>query len=887
MKEQIVKINHDEVSELEQAQILKTNDKGDMYLVIYNGKEEEILKVDRAGKVIKRIEIGLPDTSYKTNIKDIYIDRDDDVYVFYEEYSALNKYMVVKKFDSSLYNESLILRKKNNESLKFTSFSEDNSYLYGGWFGAHHVVLFKASLDQSQEITLTYDYQIQSPTALKDVLALPNGNIMFTDFQGRLYVGAKNGNTRKIYPQDGEEAIVGGLSFAGEESAYFYDLYKHKFFKVLNNGSKQLLIDSGKNLNKNITLADTKMIFSSPEGRLTALADEGDQYKLINGGFSFVSVIDELEGKKDNDKALFIIVEICIFVLLITLLLWDFYCKIMNMRMSIILKQCLGLLTAVLVIFVFMTSSVSKWLLEEILYNEYKSHLLSASRIIQNEIKENDLRVLSVPSNTDQKVYEKMKALIKEPVTYKENKYTKEIYYNLYNIEENNGSFIFSSNNQVVGFPIEKTTYSRLKKVDILKAIDSSKPIFDKDLRDDGEWMYMMMPIFNNGKKMAFEIGLSMKDFNERYNTLKLTFTFAIIIIAGIMLLIIMITLITSLLSIRKLSRGVDQIAAGHFDVRVIVRSGDEIEQLSKRFNDMAGYIQNYIKMLGKLNESYYRFIPERLIKMLGVNSIQEVQKSDHVKEEMAVINFNIRSFFELTKGMSSEDVFEFINGIYERFSLIVESFNGIIDRFMDTRFTAIFPDSPENAMNAALRIQEKLAAWNIERERDGLKKVNIGVSVHFGTVMFGVIGDGTRLASAAVSQAIHTSMRLENYADEIDVSVIATEEIARNLPVSLFKKRSIGKFKDGNMTLTLYDFYEGDTYVIRNKKEKYKELLHMGIEQYEMGDYHKAKSSFIEILRSFPEDGVARKYLDLSEGKYKKDDQDKVTLVHEYEYVE
>jgi class 3 adenylate cyclase len=53
----------------------------------------------------------------------------------------------------------------------------------------------------------------------------------------------------------------------------------------------------------------------------------------------------------------------------------------------------------------------------------------------------------------------------------------------------------------------------------------------------------------------------------------------------------------------------------------------------------------------------------------------------------------------------------------------------------------ALFPESPDNALDAALDIQRELSVYNQHRASVGYSSVDVGISLHTGTLMLGIIG--------------------------------------------------------------------------------------------------------------------------------------------------
>lgn len=75
----------------------------------------------------------------------------------------------------------------------------------------------------------------------------------------------------------------------------------------------------------------------------------------------------------------------------------------------------------------------------------------------------------------------------------------------------------------------------------------------------------------------------------------------------------------------------------------------------------------------------------------------------------MTIFFCDIRSFTELSETMTPVENFNFINSYLKRINPIIRKNGGFIDKFIGDVVMAIFPKSPEDAVNAAIEMQKEI----------------------------------------------------------------------------------------------------------------------------------------------------------------------------------
>ena len=92
----------------------------------------------------------------------------------------------------------------------------------------------------------------------------------------------------------------------------------------------------------------------------------------------------------------------------------------------------------------------------------------------------------------------------------------------------------------------------------------------------------------------------------------------------------------------------------------------------------------------------------------------------------------------------------------------VIKHQNGFIDQYYGDGVMALFPDSPDDAVMAAIDMHQVVGEFNEERDREGLKPIGIGVGLHTGSLMLGTIGNAERMQWSVVSDAVNLAARLE-----------------------------------------------------------------------------------------------------------------------------
>nr|WP_275901528.1 adenylate/guanylate cyclase domain-containing protein [Cohnella algarum] len=342
----------------------------------------------------------------------------------------------------------------------------------------------------------------------------------------------------------------------------------------------------------------------------------------------------------------------------------------------------------------------------------------------------------------------------------------------------------------------------------------------------------------------------------------------------SVLLAVILLLNFLLLSSIRKLRRKVLEMANGNWDVEVNIRSRDEVGDLGEQFNRMGRYIRQYIADITAFSEASYRFVPQQFFRALGKKGILDIRLGDQVQQNMSVLVANIRGFRQLSSTLTPKENFNFMNSFLRRFGPLVRKEDGLVSKYSGAGFMSLFPGHVEAAIRSAIAIRQELSAYNEHRKSSGYAPVDIGIAIHRGPLMMGIIGEEMRWEGNVISDDVQRTALLEQMSDTLGASVLVTREFFGQLrDPERYRHRRLGRIRPEGMeeAIELIDVYEGDPEEMRKAKDRTKALFERGLALCQEGRFYDARETFVEVLKQNRLDKAAKLYFYLCDEYYQK----------------
>ena len=217
---------------------------------------------------------------------------------------------------------------------------------------------------------------------------------------------------------------------------------------------------------------------------------------------------------------------------------------------------------------------------------------------------------------------------------------------------------------------------------------------------------------------------------------------------------------------IRELAAGTGEIRRGNLEVRVPVRSRDEIGQLAMSFNEMAIGLVQKEKYRMALNQVADERVAQKLVS-------GELSLGGDVRE-VSVLFCDIRGFTALTEKMPPREVIEMVNEHMTALTRVVKEHDGLVDKFVGDLLMALFgaPVShAHDALNAA-RCALRMIAERDQLSQTSRHQLRVGIGLATGQVVAGCMGSLDRLNYTVLGERVNLAMRLCSQARESEILI-------------------------------------------------------------------------------------------------------------------
>lgn len=279
------------------------------------------------------------------------------------------------------------------------------------------------------------------------------------------------------------------------------------------------------------------------------------------------------------------------------------------------------------------------------------------------------------------------------------------------------------------------------------------------------------------------------------------------------------------------------------------------------RYADSMHQIEKLAQEQQDIQFSLSRFIPNQLLCFLGKDSITEITTGDSSDSmAMTVLSIDIRSFTGISEQLQPDEVFSLINNYFATVLPIVRKHQGIIIKFLGDGFTALFSQSPDEALLCGIEIQQAIQDKKIQIHN--LPPIQAGIAIDSGEVLIGIVGSDIRLDSIIISNTYYAVEDIQTATKKYSSTLVISEAIVEalqapeNYHIRCIQGASAPGKKNG-----LYEVYNSDKPDIQKKKCETAPYIEKAIKKIQEGKYANAQTSIMHALEIYPDDPLAAYY--------------------------
>lgn len=158
-----------------------------------------------------------------------------------------------------------------------------------------------------------------------------------------------------------------------------------------------------------------------------------------------------------------------------------------------------------------------------------------------------------------------------------------------------------------------------------------------------------------------------------------------------------------------------------------------------------------------------------------------QINPGDAELRDAAILMTDLRGFTPLTETLSPKEVMALLSDYQSRVVAAISAAGGSVDKFMGDGILASFGAAAPSAspaaeaLRAADAILEATHRWQQDRKVTGLPAPSVGLALATGKVMFGAIGDASRLEYTVIGDPVNLAAKLEKHTKEEQVRALCT----------------------------------------------------------------------------------------------------------------
>ncbi len=206
-------------------------------------------------------------------------------------------------------------------------------------------------------------------------------------------------------------------------------------------------------------------------------------------------------------------------------------------------------------------------------------------------------------------------------------------------------------------------------------------------------------------------------------------------------------------------------------------RTRRQLTRLQRRLESSAMELQ-------RLQMAFARFAPAQVVDRIAASGVA----TDAEKRDVTILFADLVGFTVLGEQLDPAVLVTVLNGHFERMSRVVEQHRGHVSKFIGDNLLALFgaldlnPWQANDAVHAALAMHAELEDYNRELAARGLPQLRVGIGIHRGVAVAGIIGSRELVEFTVIGGAVNLAARVERLTRVHDAGILVTRAVRDGL---------------------------------------------------------------------------------------------------------
>ena len=265
------------------------------------------------------------------------------------------------------------------------------------------------------------------------------------------------------------------------------------------------------------------------------------------------------------------------------------------------------------------------------------------------------------------------------------------------------------------------------------------------------------------------------------------------------------------------------------------------------------------------------RYVSRNLVKEILENPDSYYSSLRGVRVPVTMLFSDLIGFTTLSEKADPEVLVVHLNEYLTRMTSVVFSNGGTLDKFIGDAIMAVWGNvgsfgvaqDAKNCARAALGMRRELRQLNEKWRDEGRMGLGMGIGINQGEVIVGNIGSQERMDPTVIGDSVNLASRLEGLTRiyGVDILVGAT---AAELVRDEFHLRSVARVQVKGKTkpVDVFTLIGARNEDVDPQLLKWLESYEEGFEKFRSRDFTEAKILFSRFLEFYPDDLLAKMYL-------------------------
>jgi len=266
------------------------------------------------------------------------------------------------------------------------------------------------------------------------------------------------------------------------------------------------------------------------------------------------------------------------------------------------------------------------------------------------------------------------------------------------------------------------------------------------------------------------------------------------------------------------------------------------------------------------------RYVSKNLVAEVLENPDSYYSSLRGARVPVTILFSDLVGFTTLSERADPEALVAQLNEYLTRMTSVVFSNGGTLDKFIGDAIMAVWGNvrsfgmaqDAKNCARAALGMRRELRQLNEQWRGEGRMGLGMGIGINQGEVIVGNIGSHERMDPTVIGDSVNLASRLEGLTRiyGVDILIGAT---AAELVRDEFHLRSVARVQVKGKTkpVDVFTFIGARNEDVDPELLKWLDSYEEGLEKFRARDFTEAKILFSRFLEFYPDDLLAKMYLD------------------------